>query len=320
MAPNISNLPENAEEWQAQAQEAAGDPLAALMKDIFQKEQDEIIASSAYQKHHAAFSEKLKGLVLPGQLQHRPDFGHDNTRYSDIPKPIDKADEQMESQLKSSIKACGPNEVALVRISNPTQIAQAIATADRIRLDCMIATPDGLVLHGNTPAMETVRGKLESVMVNGNTLPAGPGTNMNALVNGVFNDYKNTSIMEWVNQYGITEKPGVSFIVAPGVTLKEAARMITTMHETGVHNPAIVMGNEKTDVLLRTENEVSQAMIQRHAPVGEAPGLAQFRFDNQEATAQFLTEMSDVSRELGDAVRGNDGIGIDENDALDSLE
>lgn len=308
------------EKLKQNAQEVSGDPFAAFMKDLFQKEKDEVISSEAYQKHHAAFSARLKGLVLPGQIQYTPDFGNDDTRPGDIPKPIDKADEKMEAQLKSSRKVCGPNEVALVRISNPTQIAQAMATADRIRLDCMIATPDGLVLHGNTPAMETVRGKLEGVMENGNTLPVGPGTNMNALVNGVFNDYKHASMMEWVNQYGINEKPGVSFVVVGDLELQFAARMINSMEATGVHNPAIVMGRNCNFVLLSTNNEVGQMMAQRHSPIGEAPGFAQFKFEGKEEVAQFLTEMSDVDREFGAATRGDDGIGMDENDVLDTLE
>lgn len=126
--------------------------------------------------------------------------------------------------------------------------------------------------------------------------------------------------MEQVNQYGVTEKPGVSFVVAPGVTLQEAARMTTAMESAGLHNPAVVMGRNGTSVLLSTQNEVGQAMAQRHAPTGEAPGFAQFKFDSKLDAAQFLTEMSDVDRELGDAVRMDEGIGMDENDTLDTLE
>lgn len=303
-----------------EAKELAGDPIAAIVKDVFQKDKDAVIGSPAYQAHKAAFMEKMKGVVSPAELQPKAIIAQDNTRYSDIPKSIDKADEKMEAQLKQSFKVCGPNAVALIRTSDPAQVSQALATAERIKVDCMIATPDGLVLHGNTPAMESVREKFEGVMENGNTLPVRPETNVGALVNGVFADYKTQSIMEQVNQYGVTEKPGVSFVVAPGVTLQEAARMTTAMESAGLHNPAVVMGRNGTSVLLSTQNEVGQAMAQRHAPTGEAPGFAQFKFDSKLDAAQFLTEMSDVDRELGDAVRMDEGIGMDENDTLDTLE
>ena len=321
MANNILDIPETPEEWKQKAQEAFGDPIAAIMKDVFQKEHDDAVMQPDTQARKAEFLARLqngtaKNVVTASSLEFQPTASGAGETFGNLAKPVDKADEKMEAQLLSSSKVYGPNEVALIRSNDPTVIAQAQATADRMQVDCIIGTKDGLILHGHTPAMEATRASFGAVM-EGNLLPTGENTNIGALANGVVGQYRNESWMEVARESGIVEKPGVSYTLQGAVEVSQAANLARAMQNSGVHNPAVVSASKDGNgyIMLDTHNPVAQSMIAKHTPAGQAEGLAQFKFDSREDMARFLTEMSDVQHAM-DARddRGDDTPGLDESE------
>lgn len=325
MANNILDIPETPEEWKAKAQEALGDPLSAIIQDAFRQQQEQTVSSPEFKQSRNDFMERLQNgtaqnIVAPSSLQ----VQHGNSTYGemsadDVVRPVDKADEKMEAQLRASSKVYGPNEVGLIRTNDPAVIAQAKATADRMGIDVMIGTKDGFILHGNSPAMQATIGKFAGAMENGNTLPVGENTNMGALANGVVGEYRTESWMEMAHESGIVEKPGVSYTVRGAVEVSESANIARAMQKSGVHNPAVVaVGKDGTGyIMLDTHNPVAQDMVGKHTPVGQADGLAQFKFDSRQDMAAFLTEMSDMQHEMD--TREADAIGLDENDGLDEV-
>lgn len=323
MANNLLDIPETPEEWKQKAQEELGGAVDAIIKDMFREDKERVTSTPEYHAGKAAAMERLQNgtfhhVVTPSSLQFTPTHSGAGDTYGNLAKPVDKADEKMEAQLRASSKVYGPNEVALIRTNDPAQIAQAQATADRMQVDCIIGTKDGLILHGHTPAMEATRTSFSAVM-EGNTLPVGEGTNMGALANGVVGHYRTESWMEMAREGGIVEKPGVSYTLHGAVEVSQAANIARAMQNSGVHNPAVVSVSKDGNgyIMLDTHNPVAQSMVEKHAPAGQADGLAQFKFDSRNDMAQFLTEMSDMQKEIND--RGDDTPGLGENDSLDEV-
>ncbi len=322
MANNILDIPETPEEWKAKAQEAIGDPVAAIMQGLYQKDQEQIAADPSFQQHKADTMSRiqngtLQNVVTASSLTMTP---HSNISGDiEYARPVDKADEKMEAHLRSSYKVYGPNEIGLIRTNDPTVIAQAQATADRMGMDLMIGTKEGLILHGNSPAMQATIGTFAGAMENGNMLPVGENTNMGALANGVVGQYRTESWMEMARESGIVEKPGVSYTVRGAVEVHEAANIARAMQQSGVHNPAVVaVGKDGTGyIMLDTNNPVAKGMMEKHSPVGQADGLAQFRFDSRQDMAAFLTEMSDMQHDMNVHEAGEHG--LEENDGLDDV-
>ena len=326
MANNILDIPETPEEWKAKMQEEIGDPVSAITQALFQQRSEEIASDPKIQKSKDDFLARVRAgtaqnVVTPSSLAARLQTKSGNDmRADDVQRPVDKADEKMEAQLKGSSKVYGPNEVALIKTNDPAQITQACATADRIGMDCVIGTKDGLILHGNSPAMQATRANFAGALENGNTLPVGDNTNMGALANGVVGHYRTECWMEMAHETGVVEKPGVSYTMRGAVEVSEAANIAKAMQKSGVHNPAVVaMGKDGTGyIMLDTHNPVAQGMMGKHSPVGTADGLAQFRFNSPQEAAQFLTEMSDMQHEMD--TRETEAPGLDENDGLDEMD
>ncbi len=275
MANNILDIPETPEEWKQKAQEAAGDPIAAIIKDVFAEDQ----------KAHPA----------PPELKAR----------------IMQSVQDMSTAQKFSTNIHDHN-LMQAQVSDSKAATEFMRVADSTHHDAIAVCPPGcVIMQGDSRAMQETMAKFgvqrQDVALDNNQAVATywPAQTQSAsgLAESMVCFYQQRAAIEHCQQMGVDSidvRNNMVFAMG-GITQAKVPQIMDTL-SAEFKNTCVVYRNEgKVEIALQADSRAMAKLDSMGYGAISASGPDQppvFRFDSLQEAQQFVNDANRAVSEL----------------------